>query len=81
MSDFIFVVPAEWTQVDFTEFVARTGQGPQSIEAAENGSLHDMDVLLKAHDFIPQNSELTAVKLMTVMDDYVFLIKFRVDPV
>lgn len=79
MSDFLFIVPADWTQIDFSEFVARTGQGPQSIEVAQNGTLYDMDALLKEHGFIPQNCELTAVRLVTTLQDYVFLVQYRVD--
>lgn len=65
--------------IDYSEFCVRTGQGAQSIEAAQNGPKCDMDALLKEHGFIPQNCELTAVRLVTTMQDYVFLIQYRVD--
>lgn len=81
MSDFLFIAPEGWTLIDYSEFVARTGQGAQSIEVAQNGPKYDMEALLKEHGFIVPNCELTDVRLVTTMEDYVFLIKFRVDPV
>ena len=74
MSDFLLIVPAGWTQLDWSYLTNNLPSMEKSgVENAINSNQYaDMEPELKAGGFIPQESTIVEAKLI---DDTFFLVR------
>ena len=72
MSDFLLVIPAGWTQLDW-EFVSNNGLDENSVQNANvTGNMMDVEAPLKDMGLIPPESTVMAAK---VIDSAYFMVK------
>ncbi len=77
MSDFLFVIPAGWIQIDWNTF-ASAGGDVGAVESSINGSKLALQEHLVANNLIPPTAELNEVQLLNIMNDLIFLVKYTV---
>jgi hypothetical protein len=70
MSDFLIVIPAGWTQLDW-EYLSNNVHGID-VNAATSGPISDMETLLKDSGSIPIEASLLEFKLL---DNTYFMVR------